>query len=146
MTATPYLPALDSIQLDGILADALILNWSDLMPGLASGQIHIEYHVEAMGSVEFVKVWGSTIRGYWSLICEHWMLWADSHQGGVHFNKGYKSDRLAKMLDTIMQHQGIFLVGAAPGKDRMIQVRPPEEDDRVAASRRMEALNERLAT
>jgi hypothetical protein len=145
MTATPYLPALDSIPLDEILADALILNWSDLMPELASGQIHIEYHVETMGSVEFVKVWGSTIRGCWNLICEHWMLWADSHQGGLHFDNGYKSDRLAKMLDTIMQHQGIFLVGAAPGEDRMIQVHPPTDDDRVSANRTMDVLRERLA-
>ncbi len=146
MIATPYLPALDSIQLDGILADALILNWNDLMPEPLSGQIQVEYHVEAMGSVEFVKIWGSTIRGYWNLICEHWMLWADSHQGGLHFNNGYKSDRLAKMLDAIMQHQGIFLVSAAPGKNHMIQIHPPTEDDRVAAGRGMEALRERLAT
>ena len=116
------------------------------MPELASGQIHIEYHVEARGSVEFVKVWGSPIRGCWNLICEHWMLWADSHQGGLHFDNGYKSDRLAKTLDTIMQHQGIFLVGAVPGKDRMIQVHPPTDDDRVSANRTMDVLRERLAT
>ncbi len=145
MIATPYLPAVDSIQLDAILTDAVILNWSDLMPELSSGQIHIEYHVEATGSVEFVKVWGSTIRGYWNLICEHWMRWNATHQSGLHFSNGYKSDRLAEMLDTIMQRQGALLVGAAPGKDRMIQVQPPTDDDRVAASGMMEVLRERLA-
>ncbi len=145
MIAAPYLPASDSIRLDAILADALILNWSDLMPELTSGQIHIEYHVEAMGSVEFVKVWASTIRGYWTLICEYWMLWDASHQGGLHFKNGYKSDRLAKMLDPIMQHQGIFLVGAAPGKDRMLQVYPPTDADKAAASGMMEVFREQVA-
>ncbi len=145
MIATPYVPAVDSIHLDAILTDAVILNWSELMPELRSGQIHIEYHVEATGSVEFVKVWGSTIRGYWSLICEHRMRWNTAHQSGLHFSNGYKSDRLAEMLDTIMQRQGALLVGAAPGKDRMIQVHPPTDDDRVAASGMMEVLRERLA-
>ncbi len=146
MIATPYLPAVDSIQLDAILADAVILSWSDLMPELTSGQIHIEYHVEATGLVEFVKVWGSTIRGYWNLICEHWMRWNATHQSGLHFSNGYKSDRLAKMLDTIMQHQGILPAGAAPGKDHTIQVQPPTNYDRVAADRLMEVLHERLTT
>jgi len=145
MIATPSIPALDSIQLDAVLAGAVALNWSDLMPEPTAGQIQIEYHVEAMGSVEFAKIWGSTIRGYWNLICEHWMLWADSHQGGLHFKNGYKSDGLAKLVDTIMQHQGIFVVGAAPGQDRMIQVSPPTEGDKVAATRMMEVLRGRLA-
>ena len=146
MIATPYLPAVDSIQLDAILADAVILNWSDLMPELTSGQIHIEYHVEATGSVEFVKVWGSTTRGSWNLICEHWMRWNATHPSGLRFSNSYKSDRLAKMLDTIMQHQAILPVGTAPGKDRLIQVQAPTNDDRVAASRLMEVLHKRLAT
>ena len=38
MIGTRYLPAVDSTELDAILADALILNWSDLMPELASGR------------------------------------------------------------------------------------------------------------
>ena len=82
MTATPYLPAIDSIHIDAVLSDAIVLNWSDLMPELTSGLIHIEYHVEPLGSVEYMKVWASTIRGSWSLICEHWMRWDDSHQVG----------------------------------------------------------------
>ncbi len=116
------------------------------MPELASGQIHIEYHVEAMGSVEFLKIWASTIRGYWNLVCERWMLGGNSHQGGLHFTNGYNSDRLAKMLDTIMQHQAIFFLGAASGKDRMIQVHPPTDDGRTSANRMMELFREHLAT
>jgi hypothetical protein len=145
MTAAPYLPATDSIQVDTILSDALVLNWGDLMPELTSGLIHIEYHVEPLGSVEYMKVWASTIRGYWSLICEHWMRWDASHQSGLHFRNGYASDTLARMLDPIMQHQEIFRVGATPGKDRMIQVHPPTDADRTAASKVMEVFRERVA-
>jgi len=145
MTAAPYLPAIESIQVDAILSDALVLNWSDLMPEPTSGLIHIEYHVEPLGSVEHLKVWASTIRGYWNLICEHWMRWDASHQSGLHFRNGYASDTLARMLDTIMQHQEMFLVGTAPGKDRMIQVYPPTAADRASASRMMEVFRERVA-
>jgi hypothetical protein len=115
------------------------------MPKLTSGLIHIEYHVEPLGSVEYMRVWASTVRGSWSLICEHWMRWSASHLSGLEFSNGYASNTLARMLDTIMQHQEIFLVGAAPGKDRMIQVYPPADADRAAAGRMMEVFRERVA-
>jgi hypothetical protein len=143
MTAATHLPASEPIQVDAILSDALVLNWGDLMPERTSGLIHIEYHVEPLGSVEYMKVWASTIRGHWNLICEHWMRWDTSHQSGLHFRNGYKSDGLTRMLDTIMQRQEIFLIGAAPGKDRMIQVYPPTDADRAAAGKMMEAFRER---
>jgi hypothetical protein len=69
----------------------------------------------------------------------------DCHQSGLHFRNGYASNTLARMLDTIMQHQEIFLVGAAPGKDRMIQVYPPTAVDRAMASRMMDVFKERMA-
>ena len=114
------------------------------MPERTSGLIHIEYHVEPLGAVEFVKVWASTIRGYWKLICEDWRRWDPSQSSGPHFRNGYKSDGLNKMLDTIMQHQEVFLVGAAPGKDRMIQVGPPTDADKTAATTTMESFDDRL--
>jgi hypothetical protein len=126
-----------TIRLDVVLSDAVVLSWGDLMPELTSGLIHIEYHVEPLGSVEYIKVWAAASRGYWSLICEHWMRWDTGHQSGLHFANGYKSDGMEKMLDTIMQRQGILLVGTAAGKDRMIQVYPPTDADRVAANRMM---------
>ena len=139
------LTAIDSIKLDVILSDAVVLSWNDLMPEQTSGLIHIEYHVEPMGSVEYIKVWGATSHGSWNLICEHWMRWDTNHQSGLRFSSGYKSDGFAKMLDTIMQRQGILFMGTAPGKDRMIQVYPPTDADRAAASSTMEVFRERTA-
>lgn len=55
------------------------------MPEPASGLIHIEYHVDALGSVEFMKVWASTVRGHWDLVCEHWMHARASYGSGLRF-------------------------------------------------------------
>src|ERR1700684_1913832 len=134
MIVTPRLPTMETVRVDAMLTDAVVLSWNDLMPQPASGLIHIEYHVEPLGSVEYMKVWASTVRGYWKLVCEHWMRWDITHRSGLRFNNGYQSDRLAKMLVAIMQHQEIFLVDAAPGKDRMIQVPPPTDADKSVAN------------
>ena len=46
MIATPRLPTMDSLRVDVMLADAVVLNWSDLMPETNSCLIQIECHVE----------------------------------------------------------------------------------------------------
>ena len=145
LIATPFLPAVKSMELDEILAAALVLSWSDVMPEPRSGLIHIEYHVEPLGSVKSVKVWASTIWAYWNLVCEHWMRWTADHQGGLNFSNGYRSDELGGALEQIMQHQEIFLLSAAPGRDRMIQVSPPTDRERIAASNMVKLFHERLA-
>ena len=115
------------------------------MPERTSGLIHIEYHVERLRSVEFIKVWSSTTRGLWDLVCEHWMRSGASNQNGLRFASEYKSERLARMLKSIMQNQEIFLVTTPAGSDRMIQGPPPTENDKVAASGMVEAFRDRLA-
>jgi len=146
MVATSTLSAVAAFQLDSVLADAVVLNWSDLMPELTSGLIHIEYHVEPRGAVEFVKVWAAPTRGYWDLVCEHFLLPNTASQSGLRFANGYKSKGLERMLDSIMQHQEMFLMSTPPGADRMIQVPPPTVADTLAASGRMEAFSDRLAS
>src|ERR1700684_3066902 len=108
MIVTPRLPTMETVRVDAMLTDAVVLSWDDLMPEASSGLIHIEYHVEPLGSVEYMKVWASTVRGYWKLVCEHWMRGDTTHMGSLHFDNGYKSDQLAKMLEMIMQYQEIF--------------------------------------
>jgi hypothetical protein len=144
--ATLPSPAIASLELDAMLADALAFNWSDLMPELTSGLIHVEYHVEPRGSVEFMKVWASTTRGHWDLVCEYFVRSGASGKSGLRFANGYKSEGLERMLESIMQHPEIFLVGTPPGTDRMIQVPPPTKKDTLAASGMMEAFRDRLAT
>lgn len=115
------------------------------MPEPSSGLIHIEYHVESPGSIEFLKVWVSTIRGQWNLICEYWMRAESAHDGGLKFVGGYKSIGLERALQSILQHREMFLLGTASGSDRTIQVFPPTDAERVAASKRTSVLHNRLA-
>jgi hypothetical protein len=103
-------------------------------------------NITSSGSVEFMKVWASTTRGYWDLVCEHWMHARGSCGSGLRFANGYKSEGLERVLESIMRHQEIFLVGTPPGTDRMIQVPPPTKKDTLAASGMMEAFRDRLAT
>ncbi len=145
MAAAPVLQTVESIPFDEVLADTVVLSWNDLMAEPSSGLIHIEYHVESLGSVEFLKVWASTIRGEWNLICEYWMRAGGSHESGLRFFGGYKSTELEQALQSILQHRELFLVGTAPGDDHMIQVFPPTDAERVAAGKRMSILHKRLA-
>ena len=145
MNATSVLQRVESIPFNETLIDSVVLSWNDLMPEPGSGLIHIEYHVALDGSVEYLKVWASTIRGEWNLVCEHWMLAGGVHQSGLRFAGEYKSDGLGQTLASIMRHQEVFLHGTAPGCDRMLQVSPPTEQDAVAAARTMTVFLDRLA-
>jgi hypothetical protein len=145
MTTTQTLPTVGSLQLDAVLANALVLSWSDLMPELTSGLIHVEYHVGAQGAVEYLKVWAAPTRGQWDLVCEDFMRSSASCPGGLRFANGYQSEGLAKMLNQIMQHPEMFVLSTASGADRMIQVPPPTQEDRLAARGMTEDFSERLA-
>jgi hypothetical protein len=139
-------PTLASLQFDDTLFNALVFNWNDLMPEAAAGQIQVEYQVGPAGGVEFVKVWGATIRGHWDLLCEHFMRSGTSNQSGLRFANGRNSDIFRGMLDSLMHHQELFLVEAAAGSDRMIQVSPPTDKERVSARKIMDALRDRLTS
>jgi hypothetical protein len=145
MIATQTLPAVGSLQLDAMLADALVLSWSDLMPELTSGLIHVEYHVGSQGAVEYLKVWAAPSRGQWDLVCQDFMRSSASCPGGLRFANGYKSEGLAKLLNQIMQHPDMFVLSTAPGADRLIQVPPPTQKDRLAARGMAEDFGDRLA-
>ena len=144
MIATLTVPSVGALQLDATLADMLAFYWSDLMPELTAGLVHVEYHVEPHGSVGFIKVWASTTRGYWDLVCDYFMCSGATAKRGFRFANGYKSKGLERMLRSIMQHQEIFLMDTPPGADRMIQVFPPTEKDAIAASGTMEGFRNRL--
>lgn len=117
MIATPYLHTVEPIQFNEVLADAVVLSWNDVIPDSKSGLIHIEYQSGSPGSVEFVKVWASAIRGDWSLICGYWMNSGMTNKSGLRFGIGQKAAELGRSLESIMQHQKAFLSGAALGSE-----------------------------
>ena len=146
MIATVVLPVGTTLQLDAVLADALVFTWSDLMPEPTSGLIHIEYHVGPQESIEFLKVWAASAHGQWDLVCEYFMYSNASTKRGLRFANSYKSEGLARMLDSIMQRQEILLVRTTPNADHMIQVTPPTEQEILAARRELDAFRGRSAS
>lgn len=64
----------------------------------------MEYHPGESGALEFMKLWASTQRGYWNLVCEYWPVSLWSRPVGLTFSNGYHSARLVHALETIPRH------------------------------------------
>jgi hypothetical protein len=117
--------------LEGRLKSAVVLGWDELMPDSTSGLIHVEYQAADEGSLDFLKIWASTIRGQWKLICEFWMrpLW--SHSAGVRFGSEYHSVDFARTLELVLGPADAFSL--APNLRGLVQVSPPTEEERDKA-------------
>src|SRR5947199_8760938 len=96
--------------LERILESAIVVSWADLMCGIQTGLIHIEYGFAAGGTLDYLKVWSSVSRGHWLLACEYWMSASTFHGTGVHFDNGYQSQGLAHILEFIMERQNSFVL------------------------------------
>jgi len=144
VATTSNLRTIASLSWKGMLSNTIVFNWNEIMPESAAGQIQIEYHVGPAGVVEFLKVWGATIRGHWDLICSGWAHSGSSSQSGLQFANGHKSDTFRGMLDSIMQHQDLFRVETSPDTDCMIQVSPPTDGERISALKMVDVLRDRL--
>ena len=53
--------------LNQILESTIVLNWKELTKN-AEALIHVEYHIGVEGSIDYLRVWSSTARGYWNLV------------------------------------------------------------------------------
>ncbi len=115
-----------TVQLDRMLESAVVLSWDELMPNSTAGLIHIEYQSGADGSLEFLKIWASTIWGQWKLICEFWMrpLW--SHATGVRFGGDYHSIDFARTLELVVGNENVPIL---PNLRGLIQVYPPKDEE-----------------
>jgi hypothetical protein len=127
-----------STELDRILECAVMLNWRDLMRD-APGQVHVECSSAADRTVEFLKIWSSTLRGNWSLVCEYWMQPRATIAAGITYRNGYGSATLSEMLHMIMQHQKAFHSSYLPLGTDLIQVKAPTAADLGAARQCMQA-------
>jgi hypothetical protein len=116
--------------LDRVIESAVVVSWNELMPEAIPGIIHVEYHT-AEGLLEYLKVWSSTERGHWNLICEYWNCSLWSHVPGLTFGKIYRPGDFSRRLESVMQHGDDF--AKLPQQDGLIQIYPPTEDERLAA-------------
>jgi len=128
--------------LERILESAVVVCWADLMRGTATGVIQIEYGFSPRGTLDYLQIWSSISSGPSLLVCRYWMSVSHFHGSGTQFGNGYQSEELARILESVMQHQDSFalppnLVG--PG---MLQIQNPTEGEGVAAAA---CVNEALA-
>jgi hypothetical protein len=95
--------------------------------------IQIEYGFAADGTIDFLKFWASISRGHWLLAVEYW-AYDPTHDAGVHFENGYESDGLNHVLQTVMQHQTEFLLPVDFGRQGLLQIATPTQQECALAS------------
>lgn len=120
--------------LERVLESAIIVSWTDLMHGVKTGLIHIEYGVAPTGTLQYLKVLSSITRGHWLLVCEYWTSANTLHRIGVRFENGYQSDGLARILEFVMQHQNAFVPPPNLGGQGLFQIPTPTEKESAAAA------------
>jgi len=132
--------------LDHALHCAVTANWNDLTLGSAVAAMQIEYRTGSARSVEYLKLWSSTLRGHWQLVCQYWMHPAGIHQQGVTFAKTYSSAGLGRMLDVIMRNQEAFPQLSMDLLDGLVQVAPPSATQSTAATNHMTETLKRITS
>ena len=120
--------------MERMLQYAVLVSWTDLMRGAQTGLIHIEYGFAASGTLDYLKFLSSISRGHWLLVVEYWTSPSKSHSIGVHFNNGYESETLKHILDSVMQHQTEFSLPVDFGRQGLLQVATPTQQESVVAS------------
>lgn len=142
MTTAPQTPSGLSLPFNDILESAVILNWASFGLPSDGGMVQLEYHVGADLSIEYVKIWSSTPRGYLSLVCDYVVAAHRPNGAGARFSNGFHSRDLGQTLDLILMNQNLFSNQWRANHNTMIQVRPPSEDQIALAKERVkDALN-----
>lgn len=135
------------VEIARVLESAVVLSWKDLLGKSKGGLVHVEYGTAPEPSLQYLKVWLSTTRGTWNLICEYWTSSGSSKlpAAGLTFSNGYHSEDLTVMLEQMMQHHDGF-ADSLSGESgiNLIQVQSPTEGDRVIAGARMTEAYHRL--
>jgi hypothetical protein len=130
--------------LDRILECSVVLSWADLIQITESGLVHVDYGFGPGDSIEYLKLWSSTTRGQWNLVCEYWMSASQFHASGIHFENGYKSDNLAHTLGLIMEHQNAFVPSPNLGRNGLLQIQQPTQKERTDAGSSMAGAFEHI--
>ena len=126
MTTTHEEKPSEPVPLDHILESAVVINWSDLVRGAIPGLVHVEYPIAEERLIDDVRIWSSTARGYWSLVC-HCSIDPDV-SCTLHFRNGYQDGDFGNLLLAIMKRQGEFLHKRNANANYLVQVRPPSVD------------------
>jgi hypothetical protein len=120
-------------QLDRILEAAVIVSWADLMPKCEKGLIHVEYDFAANGTLKNLQIWSSTIHGYWHLVCTYTSP-SGFKDGKVQFEDPHTAERLAQVLEFVMQHQDRFVLPPNLGRKGLLQIATPSAKESTSAA------------
>ncbi len=127
--------------LERVLESAVIASWTDLVRKGPCDLVHIKYGFASTGTLDYLQIWSCISRGQWLLACEYWMLASTFHGTGVHFENGYDSEGLANVLERVMQHQMAFSLPVDLGRQGLLQISTPtEEESTLAAASLSEAV------
>jgi hypothetical protein len=124
----------EKLNLDKVLAAAVIASWRELMPNDEKGSIHVEYDLAADGSVGYLQIWSSVRHGYWQLVCTYQISDSGIANIGTHFENLSAIDHLANTLDTLLQHQQAFLLPPNLGRQGLLQITPPTAREAARAA------------
>ena len=119
--------------LEQLLECGIQASWTELTATAGTALMRVEYHPGGDVPLEFVKIWASTVRGYWSLVCEYWPRSLSSRPAGLTFSNQYHSAGLAQAFAAITRSPAEFPRSASDGFDGFVLV------ENVTAAQQTEA-------
>ena len=122
------------LELDQALRYAVILAWEDLMNSTEPRAVRVEYLFEPGTALDHLSVWSVGAGGYQDLVCDYWTWGSLAHPSGARFGSTYYSDKLVQTLVFVMKHQGQFTRPDDAGRDGLVQIHPPNAEDRTEAA------------
>ena len=128
----------ESMPLDQVLENAVVINWSDLVRGAVPGLVHVEYHVGTERLIDDVRIWSSTARGYWSLVCRCSI--DPDLSCTLHFRNGHHDGDFGNLLSAIMKRQSEFLHKRIANANYLVQVGPPTVDVLASAKTNIDTI------
>jgi hypothetical protein len=138
VTTAPQTPTGQLLPLNDILESAVILNWAAFGHSSDGGTVQIEYHVGVDSTIEYLKIWSSTTRGYLSLVCDYAVAWHRPNGAGARFSNGFHSRDLGRFLDSILMNQNLFIHGCRANCNVLIKVNPPSAEQVAQAKQRVD--------
>jgi hypothetical protein len=116
-----------------LLKAAVVMNWTDFISEGQSGEVQVDCRFGDEQEVDHLTMWVATERGEWQLAGVYSKSHTKKSLGGMSFEGGCRSERLACTLDTIFEHQHSFAPLPNPGRDGLIEVQQPTSRERRIA-------------
>ena len=127
-----------------ILECAVCVNWKDFAGTSSPTAMRFQYRIGPYQLLKHLKLWLSTSRGHWKLVCEYWMEADTKHPSGITFSRNYSSAGLTCMLDAITHHPGEFALDRGDMLDRLVQIPCPDDTQLAAARHQLTRVLERM--